>query len=217
MKKIICLMFLLSSSYLTAKELSIPQIFENLKMGNQRFLAGNLKPYDIKAQIKYNSIKQSPDALVLSCMDSRGIPELTFNQSIGHLFTLRVAGNIVNEDILGSIEYATKVVGSKLIVVMGHTGCGAVKGACEKVNIGHIGSLVGKIYESVEEAQEKYPEKKCSDPKFIDEIARLNVLNVIKEIKRKSLIIDEQVKSGQVEIVPAMYDISTGKVDFDIN
>lgn len=196
---------------------TIDDIFKKLKVGNQRFISGNMREYDFQAQMDANKESQNPESVILSCMDSRGIPETTFDQGIGHLFILRVAGNVVNKDILGSLEYATKIIGSRLIVVMGHTNCGAVRGACQKVDIGHIGPMVSKINFALKKARELYPKSDCSDPKFIDEVARLNVLHVIEEIKQKSAIIAELIKAGQIKIVGAMYDIETGKVSFDID
>src|SRR5580658_5596324 len=144
MKKLLIIALLPTYIFAHYQDSSIEGIIKSLKEGNQRCIEGKLESYDFKAQMQANKEKQSPESVVLSCMDSRGIPELTFNQGIGHLFVLRVAGNIINNDILGSLEYATKVIGSKVILVMGHTNCGAVKGACEKVDIGHIGPLVNK-------------------------------------------------------------------------
>lgn len=192
-------------------------ILQNLIHGNNRFLAGNLKSYDYQEQMRANKRGQSPETLVLGCMDSRSIPELAFNQGIGHMFNIGIAGNIVNKDILGSIEYAVKVVKTKMIVVLGHTDCGAVKGACDKVRFGHIGQIVGKIAPAVEQARAKNPEGQCNDPKFIDEIARLNVINVVNEIKRRSSIVAKQIRKGKVQIIGAMYDVKTGKVNFAIN
>lgn len=186
----------------------------DLKEGNLRFVNGSMKSYDYSAQKEANKESQNPGTVVLSCMDSRGIPELTFDQGIGHLFVIRIAGNVVNDDILGSLEYATKVIGSKLIVVLGHTNCGAVQGACKKVDIGHIADLVRKIDPAVATARAKDPEGICDEQKFVDEIAHLNVEHSKKEIEERSPIIKELIKEGQVRIVGAMYNIHTGKVEF---
>lgn len=217
MKKLLFFLPLLVVSLGRAEKPTQMSPLESLKLGNLRFLNGDDIAHDWSQQMKANKYQQSPETVVLTCMDSRSIPELAFNQGIGHMFNIGIAGNILNNDILGSLEYATKVIGSKLILVLGHTNCGAVKGACDHVDLGHIGPLVKKIYPAVKQARLKNPKGKCSDPKFIDEAARLNVKNVIAEIQKKSPIIANLIKAGKIKIQGAMYDIYTGKVNFEIN
>lgn len=217
MKKLLFLLPLLVVRLSLAEKPAKMSPLESLKLGNLRFLTGEDITHDLSEQMEANKDKQSPETVVLTCMDSRSIPELTFNQGIGHMFNIGIAGNILNSDILGSLEYATKVIGSKLILVLGHTNCGAVKGACDQVDLGHIGPMVKKIYPAVKQARSKNPKGKCSDPKFIDEAARLNVKNVIAEIQKKSPIIASMIKAGKIKIQGAMYDIWTGKVNFEIN
>jgi carbonic anhydrase len=192
-------------------------VLESLKRGNLRFSSGRSQVYDYREQLKSNIEGYRPETVVLACMDSRSIPEVTFNKDIGRMFNIRIAGNIINKDILGSIEYAVRVQGAKLILVLGHTDCGAAKGACENVKMGYLGQLVRKISPAVEQARTKNPQGQCSDHKFIDEIARLNVLNVINEIQKRSKIVAKLMRKGKVKIVGAIHDLRTGKVTFDIN
>jgi len=179
--------------------------------GNKRF-AQNLKAQrDLKNQVFETSKGQFPFAVILSCIDSRAPAELVFDQGIGDIFSVRVAGNIVNEDILGSMEYACKVAGSKILVVMGHTKCGAVTAACNHVELGNITTLLDKIKPAVDVVNTK-PEEMHDD--VIEEVAQLNVELSISRIKQESTILAEMEEQGEIEIVGAMYDVSTGLVEF---
>ena len=179
--------------------------------GNKRF-AQNLKAQrDLKNQVFETSKGQFPFAVILSCIDSRAPAELVFDQGIGDIFSVRVAGNIVNEDILGSMEYACKVAGSKILVVMGHTKCGAVTAACNNVELGNITTLLDKIKPAVDVVNTK-PEEMHDD--VIEEVAQLNVELSISRIKQESTILAEMEEQGEIEIVGAMYDVSTGLVEF---
>ena len=147
-------------------------------------------------------------------MDSRSIPEIAFDQGIGHIFTIRVAGNVINKDILGSMEYATKVVGTKLIVVLGHTSCGAVAAACEHVEMGNITGLLQQIQPAVKATTGGAGNSNCKSMDLINAIAKANVMNMVKQIPQQSPIIAELMKKGQVKVVGGIYDVGTGKVTF---
>jgi carbonic anhydrase len=179
--------------------------------GNKRF-AQNLKAQrNLQDQVFETSQGQYPFAVILSCIDSRAPAELVFDQGIGDIFSVRVAGNIINEDILGSIEYACKVAGSKIVVVMGHTKCGAVTAACNHVELGNITALLSKI-QPVVNVVNKEPSQMHED--VIEEVAHLNVELSINRIRQESEILADMEESGEIEIVGAMYDVSTGLVEF---
>ena len=183
----------------------------NLEQGNQRFAMGESKHFDQRLMLKQNASSQSPSAVILSCMDSRVPPEIIFNQKIGSLFVIRNAGNVENPDVLASLEYATQVIHTPLIVVMGHTQCGAMAAACEKVKLGNITQLADSLQPPVREAERILHTKNCNDPKLVDEIARQNVLYQIKMILHKSPVIAKLVLEKKVQIVGAMFNLQTGK------
>jgi carbonic anhydrase len=190
------------------------QALDKLKAGNQRFLTNQGVQRNYLSQAKQSSYGQFPWAVVLNCMDSRSVPEFIFDQGLADLFTLRVAGNVLNDDILGSIEYATQVVGSRLIVVMGHTSCGAVGGACEGVQLGHLDNVLNKIKPSVKPGKKESGLNDCKDPILLNTIAKLNAQQVAHEILEKSPIVHDLIKKEQVGIVTAMHNIKTGEVTF---
>lgn len=196
------------------QEMTPKQALLRLKEGNQRFLNNNQKSRDYIKQAKISSYGQYPFAVVLNCMDSRSVPEIMFDQGLADLFTLRVAGNVVNDDILGSMEFATKVSGSRLIVVLAHTSCGAVSGACNDVKLGHLTDVLDKIKPAVKPSMQQLDTKNCSDLKLVDAIAQANALNVVREIQARSPILQELVKSRQIGIVAGIHDIKTGRVQF---
>ncbi|MBT3872305.1 MAG: carbonic anhydrase [Flavobacteriaceae bacterium] len=179
--------------------------------GNNRFVQ-NLKALrNLKEQVFQTSEGQYPFAVILSCIDSRVPTELVFDQGIGDIFSVRVAGNIINEDVLGSMEYACKVAGSKIVVVMGHTKCGAVTAACNHVELGNITPLLQKIKPAVVAVEANV--SKMND-KSIEDVAVLNVELSIDRIRKESSILSELEKEGTIEIFGAIYDVSTGKVIF---
>jgi carbonic anhydrase len=179
--------------------------------GNKRF-AQNLKAQrNLKDQVFETSQGQFPFAVILSGIDSRAPAELVFDQGIGDIFSVRIAGNIVNDDILGSMEFACKVAGSKIVVVMGHSKCGAVTSACNHVELGNVTSLLNKIQPAVKEVI-KDPTDVNNDN--VEKVAHLNVELSIARIKEESPILSEMEKDGEIEIVGAMYDVSTGLVEF---
>lgn len=187
-----------------------------LKEGNLRF-QNNLKANrNLLEQVNDTSEGQFPFATILSCIDSRVSAELVFDQGLGDIFSVRIAGNFVNEDILGSMEYACKVAGSKLIVVLGHTRCGAIKGACDQVEMGNLSKLIEKISPAVN-AVTKPEDKNLRNSKnieFVDSVSKKNVELTIDRIHEGSPILSEMEKKGEIQIIGAMYDVNTGAVTF---
>ncbi|RYY24361.1 MAG: carbonic anhydrase [Chitinophagaceae bacterium] len=185
-----------------------------LKEGNFRFL-NNLKiNRDFLEQVNELKDGQWPFAAILSCMDSRTSAELIFDQGLGDIFSIRIAGNIISPGILGSLEYATAVAGSKVILVLGHTNCGAIKGACDDVRFGHLTGLLEHIKPAVEQEKSIKENRNSMNTEFVDSVARINVHNSAREILEKSDVIRELVLKGEVGLVPAMYNVSTGMVEF---
>ena len=182
--------------------------------GNERFVSGNTLNQDFKKQIEKTSSGQAPYAAILSCLDSRVPPEILFDQGIGDLFVGRVAGNIEDIHMIGSFEFAKVVVGTRILVVMGHTSCGAVKGACADVKLDNLTHLLSEIRPAVELVETRHPNTDvCADP-HVDEIAEENVIRTINDIRAKSQAITELEAEGKLMVVGAMYDVSTGKVSF---
>ena len=185
------------------------QALERLKEGNARFAANATKPRDWSAKVAATAAGQYPFAAVLACMDSRAPVEIVFDQGLGDLFGIRVAGNVVNDDELGSLEYAVKV-GTKLIVVLGHTSCGAVKGAIDDVQFGNLTGLLAKIKPAIAAAS-------CSSSKdeaCVTKVAEHNVRQSMREIRQRSPFLTQNLDEGKVELVGGMYDVATGKVTF---
>lgn len=186
-------------------------VVEILKEGNKRFLSNNKSPRDLNGQVVATAAGQFPHTVVLSCIDSRVPIELVFDQGIGDIFSVRVAGNVINEDILGSIEYGCKVAGSMVVVVMGHTKCGAVTAACNRVDLGNITSLLAKINPAVNQVIHA---KEDATPANIEKVSELNVFKSIERMRTESNILNELEKENKIKIVGAMYDVETGKVNF---
>ncbi len=187
-----------------------------LKEGNLRF-QNNLKANrNLLEQVNDTSEGQFPFATILSCIDSRVSAELVFDQGLGDIFSVRIAGNFVNEDILGSMEFACKLAGTKLIIVLGHTSCGAVKGACDDAKMGNLTKLISKIKPAVDAVTEpkSESERNSSNLEFVDNVAKKNVYLTIDRIHQESPILSEMEKNGEIMIIGAMYDINTGAVDF---
>ena len=181
---------------------------EMLKEGNQRFLDKNVQDRDLHIQVQNTSDGQFPYAVVLSCIDSRVPVELVFDQGVGDIFSARVAGNIINEDILGSIEYACGVAGSKAILVLGHTKCGAVTSACKGVELGNITALLSKVKPAIANVQERDGEVE------VEEVTKANVHQSIKEIREKSSILADLETEGKIKIVGAVYHVQDGRVTY---
>jgi carbonic anhydrase len=185
-----------------------------LKEGNRRFV-NNLKiNRNLLQQANDTSDGQHPFAVILSCIDSRTSAELIFDQGLGDVFSVRIAGNIVNDDILGSMEFGCKVAGAKIIVVLGHTKCGAVKGACDNVSLGNLTGLIAKIKPAVDQEVETKEKRNSSNSTFVENVAELNVSLSVKNILLKSAIISEMVKNEEITIVGGVHGISTGEVKF---
>lgn len=190
------------------------QAIELLKEGNKRFV-NNLKiNRNLLQQANETSDGQHPFAVILSCIDSRTSAELIFDQGLGDVFSVRIAGNILNEDILGSMEFACKVAGSKVIVVLGHTKCGAVKGACDHVEMGNLTSLLSKIRPAVDEETSTKENRNSKNSEFVEHVASINVKRTVNSIMQRSTILKEMIDNGEIGIIGGMHDISTGEVEF---
>lgn len=190
------------------------QALARLKEGNVRFVAGQMLVRDLKAQVAGTAGGQYPFAVVLGCIDSRVPPELVFDQGIGDIFAPRIAGNFVNTDILGSMEFATAVAGSKLIVVLGHTECGAVKGACDNVELGNLTQTLSNISPAVYAVRDVPGVRSSKNKAFVDAVTHMNVKMTVKSIVNRSPVIADLVQKGQVKVVGAVHDVGTGVVTF---
>ena len=185
-----------------------------LKEGNARF-QNNLKSNrNLLEQVNDTSDGQFPFAVILSCIDSRVSAELVFDQGLGDIFSVRIAGNFINDDILGSMEFGCKVAGSKLIVVLGHTSCGAVKGACDNVELGKLTGMLNKIKPAVNSVTGDYADKSSKNAEFVQKVADNNVSLTVKAITEQSLVLKEMVDNNEIAIVGAMYDVKSGVVTF---
>jgi carbonic anhydrase len=187
---------------------------ELLKEGNKRFV-NNLKVNrNLLQQANDTSDGQYPFAVILSCIDSRTSAELIFDQGLGDVFSVRIAGNIINEDILGSMEFGCKVAGSKIIVVLGHTKCGAVKGACDHIEMGNLTALLTKIRPAVDDEKTTIENRNSGNAEFVENVATINVKRTVKSIMERSPILKEMIENGQIGIVGGSHNISTGQVIF---
>jgi carbonic anhydrase len=188
-------------------------VLQRLKDGNQRFAGGQMTARDLKMQVKATGYGQYPMASIVSCIDSRSAPELVFDQGIGDVFAARVAGNFVNEDILGSLEFASKVAGAKLVVVLGHTSCGAIKGACDDVALGNLTGMLAKIKPAVQSVS-YVGERNSKNDLFVEMVAAANVRRTVIDILRRSPVLKEMADKGEIRVVGAMLDVKTGVVTF---
>jgi carbonic anhydrase len=207
----------LSSDVITAEdqnELTPEQIIQGLKDGNERYVNNNLTPKDFQSQVKATASGQFPEAIILSCVDSRVPVENVFDKGVGDIFVARVAGNFSNEDILGSAEFATAVAGSKVVIVMGHEACGAVKAAIDGVEMGNITAMLDKIEPAIEMTNNYDGEQSTSNNDYVTEVVNNNVRNTIAEMRKNSPIIAELERNGDVVIAGAFYDLDSGKVTF---
>lgn len=184
-----------------------------MKRGNERFRAGKLQTHDYLAQKRASVKGQYPAAVILSCMDSRAPAEIILDAGIGDTFNARVAGNIVNDDLLGSLEYACAVAGSKVVLVMGHTSCGAIKGAIDGAKLGNLTGLLDKIKPAVD-ATKFDGERTSKNDAFVDAVAATNVRQAIDEIRHRSDVLAGLEKDGKIKIVGAMYHLVGGEVEF---
>ena len=201
---------------ITQDKMSPESAKEALINGNKRFVKNQKADRDLLQQVEQTSSGQFPFATILSCIDSRVSSELIFDQGIGDIFSVRIAGNFVNEDILGSMEFACKLAGTKLIVVLGHTSCGAVKGACDHARLGNLTTLINKIEPAVEAVTEPKDEnlRNSSNIEFVNEVAKKNVYMTIDNIRNSSDVLKEMEDAGEIDIIGGMYDIKTGEVSF---
>ena len=184
--------------------------------GSQRFSCGSCSDRTLLDQVSDTKSGQWPFAAVVSCIDSRASVELILDQGIGDVFSARIAGNFVNEDILGSLEFACKVAGAKLVVVLGHTHCGAVKGACDDVKLGNLTTLLEKLAPAVAaiESPAEASERTSANPAFVQSVAECNVHRALDQIRERSSILAEMESNGEIGLVGGMYDIETGKTEF---
>jgi carbonic anhydrase len=196
--------------------ISPAKALELLQEGNQRFIAKQQVERDLNLQVDQTSTGQFPFAPVLSCIDSRVPAELVFDQGIGDIFSVRIAGNFVNTDILGSMEFASKLAGTKLILVLGHTACGAVKGACDHAELGNLTAMLGNITPAVEAITEPADaaDRTSANIDFVNAVGTKNVELTIERIREESPVLAEMEQAGEIQIVGGMYDIATGKVNF---
>jgi carbonic anhydrase len=190
------------------------QALQELRDGNARFVAGNPLHRNFPAQVKATASGQYPFAVVLSCLDSRQPIEIVFDQGIGDIFSARVAGNVLNDDILGSMEFACKVSGAKLIAVVGHSNCGAIKGAVDDVELGNLTGLLAKIKPAMDAVPADIQPRTSKNYAFVNAVAEANVRLVMQEIRKRSPILREMLDKGEIGLVGGMYNLSTGKVQF---
>lgn len=187
---------------------------ERLKAGNERLLAGKTVNCDLLGQIKATKAGQAPFAAIVGCIDSRVPPELVFDQQIGDVFAARIAGNFVNTDILGSLEFATKLMGAKLVVVLGHSSCGAIKGAISNVELGNLTATLSNIEPAVIETPGFLDDRTDHNAAFVQAVADTNAKLAAQMIMERSVVIRRLVEAGEVRVVSAMHDVGTGKVTF---
>ncbi len=190
------------------------QALQLLKDGNKRFAENKLVTRNYAEEVKQTAKGQFPHSVILSCLDSRTSSELIFDQGLGSVFNARVAGNFENTDILGSMEFACKAAGSKLILVVGHSSCGAVKGACDNVQLGNLTNVIEQIKPATEQVKYVVGERNSKNHDYVEAVAKENVLQTIIDIRKRSPILAEMEGKGEILIVGAMYDLETGKVEF---
>lgn len=185
-----------------------------LQNGNDRFVNGLMKKRDLLQQVEKTKDGQFPYAAIVSCIDSRTSVELTFDQGIGDVFNARIAGNIVNDDIIGSLEFATAIAGAKLIVVLGHSECGAIKGSCDNVRFGTLSTLLEKITPAVQSVDSSIHPRNSSNKEFVRQATEKNVLLTVENIQKRSPVLQSKIEKKEIGIIGGIYDVSTGKVQF---
>lgn len=183
-----------------------------LKEGNGRFVAGRREERDLVRQVRLTSGGQSPFAAVLGCIDSRVAPELVFDQGIGDIFSVRIAGNFVNENVLGSLEFACEVAGARVIVVLGHSNCGAIMGACDGVRLGHLTGLLSHLQPAVAAVDGAEGARNSENASFVQQVAEKNVDLTVQAIRERSPVLQEMAARGEIAVVGAMYDVGSGVV-----
>lgn len=194
--------------------MSPQEALELLRKGNYRFLNNLESDRDLLKQVNETRDGQFPFAVILSCIDSRTSAELIFDQGLGDVFSIRIAGNVVNDDILGSMEFACKLAGSKLIVVLGHTKCGAITGACANVQMGNLSTLLNKIQPSVYFERTIKENRDAKNPEFVEKVARIQVKRSVESIVEQSVVLREMIEKNEIGLIGAIYDVETGQVEF---
>ncbi len=187
---------------------------EMLKEGNKRFVSNKFGNRDLMAQVKKTGKGQFPFAAILSCLDSRTQPEYVFDQGIGDIFVARVAGNFVNDDILGSFEFAARLSGVRLIVILGHTECGAIRGACDRAQLGLLTATLANINPAVEAVQGDYKPRTSENDEFVQAVAEKNVKLTMQKLRTRSNVLREMIDKGEILLVGAFYNVRTGEVKF---
>lgn len=190
------------------------EAINRLKSGNQRFLDKTQLKRDLFEQVKETQHGQYPFAVVLGCIDSRVPAEYVFDVGIGDIFNIRIAGNFVNDDILGSMEFGCKVAGSKVIVVLGHSSCGAIKGAADGVELGNLTGMLSNLKPAIDRVKDDYSDTSSKNSEFIQKVVETNVELTMARIRERSPLLQEMEELGDIKIVGALYDVATGKVDF---
>ena len=190
------------------------QALAELKAGNERFVSGHPLHRNFSADVKATASGQYPFAVVLSCLDSRQPIEIVLDQGIGDIFSARVAGNVLDNDILGSLEFACKVTGSKLIAVIGHSNCGAIKGAIDDVQLGNLTGLLNKIKPAMDAVPADVQPRTTKNEAFVNDVAESNVKLVMQQIRERSPVLSDMLDQGEISLVGGMYGLSTGKVTF---
>jgi carbonic anhydrase len=198
----------------TQKAMTPAEALSRLKEGNARFTANSQIDRDLMQQVRLTGEGQFPFAVVLGCVDSRVAPELVFDQGIGDIFSVRIAGNFVNDDILGSMEFACQVAGAKAIVVLGHSNCGAIMGACDNVQLGNLTGMLSNLKPAVEAVSTPDESRSSQNSEFVQQVADKNVALTIEEIKKRSPVLNNMLETGEIAIEGAMYDVDTGQVNF---
>ena len=198
----------------TQAQLNPDLALEILKEGNDRFVKNLKANRNLLQQVNETAQGQFPFATILSCIDSRTSAELIFDQGLGDIFSIRIAGNILNEDILGSMEFATKVVGTKIIIVLGHTKCGAIVGACNNVELGNLTALLHKVKPAIALEKDTTENRTGSNVRFVDNVTTNNVIHTIERIRRESPIILDLENTGAIKIVGGIYNVDSGIVNF---
>ena len=198
----------------TQDQMTPDSALQALKDGNRRFVQKNMESRDLLEQVSKTASGQFPFATILGCIDSRVSNELIFDQGIGDIFSVRIAGNILNGDILGSMEFATQLAGTKLVVVLGHTACGAVKGACSGAELGNLTGLLDKIKPAIERETQTTENRNGDNPEFVQNVVDLNIDHTLERIRNESEVLRNLENEGSIKILGALYDVATGEVSF---
>jgi carbonic anhydrase len=196
------------------RKMTPEQALSALKVGNERFINGKMLQRNLMAQVRATASGQYPFAVVLGCIDSRVSPELVFDQGIGDIFSARIAGNFASTDIIGSIEFATKLAGAKLVVVLGHTECGAIKGACDNVQLGNLTQTLSNIAPAVYAVKDVREDRSSKNKAFVQKVADENVRLTVQVLTERSAILRDLVVGNRLKLVGAMHDVATGRVSF---